>query len=118
MAKTPTNKGTSTKVTRITASDSKASSTKPAVVKPAKQGSVEKERTKATEPRTRKNPFKAMGAYFKGAWAELRQVRWPDRKSTWTMTLALLAFTAFFVVVILFLDFLFSELFKLILGSN
>ena len=118
MAKAPTNKGTSTKVTRITAGDSKASSAKPAVVKPAKQAKAKKERTESSDSGTRKNAFKRIGTYFKGAWAELRQVRWPDRKSTWTMTLALLAFTAFFVVVILFLDFLFSELFKLILGSN
>lgn len=117
MAKAPTNKGSGTKVTRITAGD-KAPRTKPAVAKPAKQAKANKERTEAPEPSTSKNPLKAMGTYFKGAWAELRQVRWPDRKSTWAMTLALLAFTAFFVVVILFLDFLFSELFKLILGSN
>ncbi len=118
MAKAPTNKGASTKVTRITASDSKAPNAKPAAAKPAKQAKAKKERTESSESAVRKNPFKSMGAYFKGAWAELRQVRWPDRKSTWTMTFALLAFTAFFVVVILFLDFLFSELFKLILGSN
>jgi preprotein translocase subunit SecE len=66
----------------------------------------------------KKNVFRRMGAYFKGAWVELRQVRWPDRKATWGMTGALLAFTLFFVVVILVLDYGFSQLFKLILGSN
>ena len=117
MAKAPTNKGTDTKVKRITASD-KTPKAKTAAAKPAKQTKAKKERTETTDTQVRKNPLKAMGAYFKGAWAELRQVRWPDRKSTWAMTLALVAFTAFFVVIILFLDFLFSELFKLILGSN
>lgn len=114
MAKAPTNKGTSTKVTRITAGDRNTPSVKPAE---AAKKAVKPERSE-TEQAPRKNPLKRLGAYFRGAWAELRQVRWPDRKSTWAMTLALLAFTAFFVVVILFLDFLFSELFKLILGSN
>ena len=65
-----------------------------------------------------KNPFARLMRYFKGAWHELRQVRWPDRKNTWAMTGALLAFTVFFIIVILVLDFAFSELFKLILGSN
>lgn len=114
MAKAPSNKDTSTKVTRITASDSKTPSVKAATAKKA----AKQERPEPAEQTSRKNPFKRFGAYFKGAWAELRQVRWPDRKSTWAMTLALLAFTTFFVVVILFLDFIFSELFKLILGSN
>jgi preprotein translocase SecE subunit len=56
-----------------------------------------------------------MWTYFKGAWTELRLVRWPDRKSTWSMTGALLAFTIFFIVVILILDYGFSQLFKLIM---
>ncbi len=63
-----------------------------------------------------KNPLKAMGRYFVGAWQELKQVRWPNRQATWGMTLALLAFTAFFVALILLLDALFKYVFQLILG--
>ena len=61
-------------------------------------------------------PFVALGRYLKGAWHELRQVRWPNRKATWKMVLAVLAYTAFFMVLILLLDLFFGWLFNLILG--
>lgn len=64
----------------------------------------------------RKNPFKAIGGYFAGAWFELKQVRWPNRRATWSLTFAVLVFSAFFVVLILLLDALFKYLFQLILG--
>jgi len=57
----------------------------------------------------------AIGGYFKGAWIELRQVRWTTRKATWSLTLAVILFTAFFFLLILLLDFGFKELFNLIL---
>lgn len=60
--------------------------------------------------------FASIGDYFKGAFYEIRQVRWPDRNTTWRMTGALLLFTAFFVILILLLDALFEYLFKLIIG--
>ena len=68
------------------------------------------------EKKQRKNPFKATGGYFAGAWSELKQVRWPTRRATWSMTAAMIGFTAFFVVVILLLDALFKYVFQLILG--
>lgn len=103
-----------TKITRITATDSKK------VVKenPAPQPSQKT----AAKPSTGSplgrlgTPFFAIGRYFKGAWYELRQVRWPNRKATWSLTGAMLVFTAFFVVLILLLDALFKYLFQLILG--
>lgn len=93
------------KVTRITAGDSKK---------------TVKKRTQAPakDPSERNFFMRAlMGflGYFKGAWFELRQVRWPNRRATWSMTGALLGFTAFFVVFILLIDLLFENLFKLIL---
>lgn len=60
-------------------------------------------------------PFVAIGQYFAGAWYELRQVRWPNRGATWSLTLAVIAFTAFFSGVILALDYAFQYLFKEIL---
>lgn len=100
-------------VTRIKASGSKSSksTTKPAT---AKKAVVKTEF--ATNDKKRRNPFRAMADYFAGAWYELRQVRWPDRKATWGMTGALLAFTAFFVVLVLLLDALFKYIFQLIIG--
>ncbi|MGE5298510.1 MAG: preprotein translocase subunit SecE [Acidobacteriota bacterium] len=117
MAKAPTKKTAGTKVTRITASDAgKAAAPGVQSGKPARGQKTATQAAAAKKPT--KNPFARLMRYFKGAWHELRQVRWPDRKNTWAMTGALLAFTVFFIIVILVLDFAFSELFKLILGSN
>jgi preprotein translocase subunit SecE len=100
-----------TKVTRIKATDTAKPTKKVVVSKKAEK--VEKPAKKTS---TRANPFTASIGYFKGAWYELRQVRWPNRKATWSLTAAVMAFTAFFVVLILLLDALFKYLFELILG--
>lgn len=93
-----------TKVTRISAKDApKKTGKKPVAAK-----------------RASKNPFlKALsriGGYFKGAWVELRQVRWPTRRATWELTLAVILFTAFFLAVIILLDLLFKYIFELIIA--
>ena len=54
--------------------------------------------------------------YFRGSFREIRQVRWPNRKATWKMVLAVLVYTALFVVIITLLDLFFTWLFSLILG--
>ena len=56
-----------------------------------------------------------IGHYFKGAWIELKQVRWPTRKSTWGLTVAVLLFSTFFVVLILLLDAFFKYIFELMI---
>lgn len=111
--KTPAKKSSSTtKVTRITAQDST-----PVAADEVKETKVKAEKKPVIESgEKRRNPFRATADYFKGAWYELRQVRWPNRRATWGMTVALLAFTAFFVVLILLLDALFKYVFQLILG--
>ncbi len=119
---TPKKSATDTpKVTRITASDSNAprkklarSSSKPSI-KTHKTTLSSNPKKAEVEHSSSKNPLRAITAYFKGAWHELQQVRWPDRAATWGMTGALLAFTAGFVVVILLLDALFKYVFQLIL---
>lgn len=60
-------------------------------------------------------PLAAIGEYFKGAWYELRQVRWPNRRATWSLTGAVLLFTGFFIALILLLDVLFQFIFNQIL---
>ena len=62
-------------------------------------------------------PFKLAAGYFKGAWYELKQVRWPTRRATWGLTGAVLLFSLFFVVLILLLDAAFKYLFDVILGK-
>lgn len=106
-------KETETKITRITAKDDTTLPKKQAATKLAETKTSSKK--DLVEKRT-KNPFKAVGGYFKGAWQEVKQVRWPTRRATWSMTFAMLGYTAFFVIVILLLDALFKYLFELMLG--
>jgi preprotein translocase SecE subunit len=103
--------GATTKVTRIKATDdAKQTVASEKVSKKAPQKTTVPEETKKT------NPLVAFGGYFKGAWVELKQVHWPTRKATWSLTFAVLAFTAFFIVLIVLLDAGFKLLFERILG--
>ena len=105
---------TTSKITRIKASDETvAPKNKSITKKTAPAAAIKTSNTAETGIR---NPFGPIGRYFKGAWYELKQVRWPNRKATWGLTLAVIAFTAFFVVLILLLDALFKYVFQLILG--
>ncbi len=118
-----------TKVTRITASDEaapkKKKNTATSARKTAEPKATKKDikptaatavSTKKKEQRDQRPPLVALGDYFVGAWNELRQVRWPNRRTTWALTFAVLAFTAFFIVVIILLDYGFQWLFQRILG--
>ena len=60
-------------------------------------------------------PLIAIGRYFKESWNELKQVRWPNRRSTWAMMFAVLLFSGFFVALIKVLDIGFDELFNLVI---
>lgn len=111
-----------TKVTRITASDEAAPKKKKNTAEPKatkkdiKPTAATAVSTKKKEQRDQRPPLVALGGYFVGAWNELRQVRWPNRRTTWALTFAVLAFTAFFIVVIILLDYGFQWLFQRILG--
>ena len=56
--------------------------------------------------------LKAFFSYFSGSWRELRQVRWPNRRASWGLTLAVIIFTLVMVIFILALDYGFEQLFK------
>ena len=124
------------KITRIKASDSRDSSVddeptitrKKVVVKDKKANKAKlKEQRKAEKATIKKNsgkkpfilfrPFVAFGHYLRDSWREIRQVRWPNRKATWKMVLAVLVYTALFVIIITLLDLFFTWLFNLILGK-
>lgn len=62
-------------------------------------------------------PFVYLWRYLRDSWRELRQVRWPNRKMTWKMVIAVLVYTALFVTFISLLDLFFTWLFNLILGN-
>lgn len=69
----------------------------------------------AKSTKLKENPFKKMVNYFKGAWYELRQVHWPSRSATWSMTGAVLLFSLFFVILIVLLDTGFNWIFEQLL---
>lgn len=112
------NKSSDANVVRI-----KAGSSAPKKEKPVKAEAVKAAETPAKKPKAKKSGSKRLGflsgigGYFKGAWVELRQVRWPTRRATWGLTGAVLLYSAFFVLVILLLDAGFKYLFELILGK-
>ena len=91
----------------------KKAADKPA--EPTKQAETPKKRSDRKKSRSFAAPFRALGGYFVGAWQELKQVRWPNRAATWSLTLAVILFSAFFAAIILGLDSAFSYLFKEIL---
>ena len=125
------------KITRIKASDGpskKEETNEPAItrkkviVKDKKSEKAKRKDKKAAEKKvtTEKKvdkkpfilfrPFVYLGRYIRDSWRELRQVRWPNRKATWKMVLAVLVYTAIFVIFISLLDLFFTWLFNLILG--
>ncbi|MBR3257000.1 preprotein translocase subunit SecE [Candidatus Saccharibacteria bacterium] len=61
-------------------------------------------------------PFIALGRYIKNSWLELRQVRWPNRKATWKMVLAIFVYTILFTGFLVLLDILFDFIFSKLLG--
>ncbi len=123
-------------ITRITAGDKAVKPKKPSILATAKElagrTQAEKSSTKTTRPsgaktktasksknsKSRRNPLSTITGYFRGAWQEIKQVRWPDRRSTWGMVGALIVFTAALFLVIILLDYGFAWLFKLIMGTK
>ena len=127
------------RITRITAGDKAAKPKKPSILATAKElagrAQTEKSSTKTARPsgaktktasktsksknsKSRRNPLSVITSYFRGAWQEIKQVRWPDRRSTWGMVGALIVFTAALFLVIILLDYGFAWLFKLIMGTK
>lgn len=102
-----------TKVTRIRAEDTRSKPVK--AVKTSKVTKKPAQKVRKAEADTKKNIFSRIGGYFKGAWKELRQVRWPNRRATWGLTLAVIIFSIFFMLLITLLDTFFKWLFEIII---
>ena len=62
-------------------------------------------------------PIVAFARYVRDSFRELRQVRWPDRKSTWKMTLSVIIYVILIAVIIMVLDALFTFLSNKMLGG-
>ncbi len=128
------------KITRIKANDSsprKEESDEPkitrkkVIVKDKKTEKIKREALKKAEKEIRGDgeqkakkgfilfrPFVALLTYIRDSWREIRQVRWPNRKATWKMVLAVLVYTVLFVALITLLDIFLTWLFNLILGKG
>ena len=100
------------KITKIKASETSPKKEVKPVAKPETKP-VKKERKTFILFR----PFVAFFRYLRDSWKEIRQVRWPSRRATWKMVLAVLVYTALFVLIISLLDLFFTWLFNLILGN-
>ncbi len=61
-------------------------------------------------------PFICFGRYIRDSWREIRQVRWPSRKATWKLVLAIFIYTGIFVAIIMLLDALFTWVFGLLIN--
>lgn len=102
------------KVTRIKAKDEapkKSTAVKATKAKTAKVKAPKKVKKQGKVGKF----FSPVTGYFKGAWEELKLVRWPDRKSAWGLTLAVILFSVFFLGLIILLDMLFKYIFELII---
>lgn len=106
MADNKKKKSTTVRTRVVEASDTTA---------PAKKKTSKKAIARATAKSnaTRSNAKKV--GYFKGAWLELKQVRWPNRRATWSLTFAIIIFTLLFTALILLLDAGFKYLFDFII---
>ncbi len=112
------------KITRIKATDPHQAKPKPEKLEKPKKPEKVAQPKPAKQP---KQPKKPMGKfrrvitapfrYIHSSWLELRQVRWPSRKSTWAMVLAVLVYTAIFIGFIVLIDALFTLIFNNVLGQ-
>lgn len=104
---------------KVVVKDKKTEKAKREKVKAAeKKVSVEPKKKDEKKPFFLFAPFVYLWRYVRDAWMELRQVRWPNRKTTWKMVLAVIVYSALFMAVISLLDLFFSWLFGLILGNK
>ncbi len=62
-------------------------------------------------------PFVAVGRYIRDSFREVRQVRWPDRKSTWKMTLSVILYVFLIAAIIMLLDAFFTFIFNQLLSN-
>ena len=123
-------------ITKIKANSAPRSENQPSAKAPQPSNQVVTKPTKSDKKRSKKSPntettekplksvfilarpFVAFGRYLRDSWREIRQVRWPNRKATWKMTLAVLVYCAIFMAFILLLDTLFTFIFEKLLSIN
>lgn len=125
-AKSKANKSDDAEITRKVTIKAKKSENKKAR---AKENAEAKKAARAEKKAERKaakqgkkvfilfRPFVAIGRYIKESFQEVRQVRWPDRKSTWKMTLSVVLYVILVAVIIMLLDAFFTFIFSKLLSN-
>ena len=104
---------------KVVVKDKKVAKQKQREIRKAEKKALKKqETTDEKKPFILFRPFVYLWRYLRDSWREIRQVRWPSRKATWKMVLAVFIYTALFVVFISLLDLFFTWLFNLILGKG
>ncbi len=104
---------------KVVVKDKKVAKQKQKEIRKAKKKALKAEKkTDEKKPFILFRPFVYLGRYLRDSWREIRQVRWPNRKATWKMVLAVIIYTALFVIIISLLDLFFTWLFNLILGKG
>lgn len=106
-----------TKVRRIKAKQDKTS--EKTEKKSLKQKKVKKDRKEIKMPKwllVITTPFRAFGRYVAAAFYELKQTHWPNRKTTWQLTFAVILFGVVFAGMILLIDYGFDLLMEMILN--
>lgn len=121
-----------TKITRIKANDEGPKTREEKSEQPVRKVSVkaknsENKKSVAAKKAKAKETKKAEKAsdkkdkkvgYFRGSFQEIRQVRWPNRKETWKMTLSVIVYVVILAVAIMLLDALLQFIFNKLLGGN
>ena len=100
---------------KVAVKDKKTEKAKAAKTKKAIKAEKKAAKKNEKKPFILIRPFVALFRYLHDSWLELRQVRWPNRKATWKMVLAVIVYTLLFMAVIGLLDLFFGWLFGLIL---
>lgn len=129
MSNQPSKNKTKTNITKITASSNMQQ--KPELEVQTTTKTLKSPKTSPKSPKTAKTPstekplknvfilfrpFVAFGRYLRNSWREIRQVRWPNRKATWKMVLAVFFYCAIFMIFILVLDAFFTFIFNQLLN--
>lgn len=129
MSNQPSKNKTKTNITKITASSNMQQ--KPELEVQTTTKTLKSPKTSPKSPKTAKTPstekplknvfilfrpFVAFGRYLRDSWREIRQVRWPNRKATWKMVLAVFFYCAIFMIFILVLDAFFTFIFNQLLN--
>ena len=104
---------------KLRTADKKALKAKAKAIRKEKRSAEKREMPKWLKPLwVISAPFRAIGRYFRDSFRELRQVRWPNRKTTWKITLSVIIYVLIIGAFIMLLDILLKLIFDNLLGGK